>query len=708
MTRLAIDFEYRDHKEARMTLVACSTQIEGEAPISWWLHDDFDAQLRLAEYLERHEDKVMISYGATAEAECFIGLGLNPRRFVWHDLHTDFLQVQNGSPTWNHGVFWKYAQPRVKTCCGDAECECVTKAYVRAGPKSWSKQYSVPVVVEEGTEWDDSTLVEGVNIRWWKPKGFGFSVPKAVILHPWGESFEKRRKVEDKAYEMVSRIIKSKGWSAEPIKANLLNAALRLCGIERDPAAKDAARDIILGNKTYTPEQRAVIEGYAGDDTADLFAMDDKLHAIIKAQTQWDDDEIEKARRWRGRSAANHAHLVREGLRLHEGRLANLRANRMQVFGKAYERWNATVMPTFSWCPKEGRWKRPTNAVNAFIAKVCADNGITDWEKTVRGYSTSNKAGDALDRYADLVSAWNGKECEYDADGPLKGFQRFGKLASSLNSIPAPGIGAEGEAGDDGLEDEVTMLSFLGADFKLRPYFGTYGTQTARNAPKATGFLPAKSAWLRALVDPEPGYAYVELDYSSQETFIAGAISGDEGILRAYNPQGPTKGDAYLAFALDAHLITQDEYADYMAGGEASKKVKSVRKLCKAIVLGCFDANTLVLTKTGWKPIPKITEEDYLWDGIDWVKSKGSKPMGVKEVINVAGIQCTPEHDFWINGEWQEARHLGWDVLVENSRRLPGAGADWAEVWQLVRNLGRSANSIKVSVCALLRRALGK
>lgn len=713
--RIAIDFEFRDHKQATMSLVAVSAQVEGEEPMSWWLYQDEVAQadfkLWVRHYQERYPDAIWLAYGATAEAECFLTLGIDPREFRWHDLHTDFIQAQNGSPTYCHGVFWAQRRIKVKTCCDEERCDCTDKQMKSVGKATWQKQFSVPVIVNTKMEWEDErgagTYVDWVSESRWQSVRF----PTRTVVFDRNASFDERKKQENKAFEACAAHIKNLGLSSEEIKPNLLNATLRLCGIERDPRAKDEARDIILGKRAYSADDIRIIMEYAEDDTADLFAMDDKLQRILEAQSKQGTEWVLAARAWRGRAAANHAHLVRRGLRLHKTRLENLRRNKQKVFEKAYLRWNATVQPMFTWKNKERRWGSSTHAKNAFLRRICTENGIDDWERTARNdYSTSTKAGDALDRYADLVHQWRGAECEYDADGPLKGFQRFGKMQSSLNSIPEleRDHGAEAEVGNDGYDDDVTMLSFLGDDLHLRPYFGLYGTQTGRNAPKATGFLPAKAAWLRALIDPEPGYAYVELDYSSQETFIAGAISGDAGILRAYDKNGPTKGDPYLAFAIDAELITQAQYDDYKNDGPDAKHVKTVRKLCKAIVLGCFTEETLVLTKKGWKPITNITKDDYLWDGVGWVQSRGKKYMGLKEVIDVAGVRCTPEHDFWIDGEWQEARHLGWDVLAKNSRRLPGFGADWAEVWQLVRNFRRSANSIRLSLCALFRLAMGK
>ena len=68
------------------------------------------------------------------------------------------------------------------------------------------------------------------------------------------------------------------------------------------------------------------------------------------------------------------------------------------------------------------------------------------------------------------------------------------------------------------------------------------------------------------------GRAVAYVDWSSQEIAIAGALSGDEALWRAYE-----SGDPYIAFAKQAGLVPAD----------ATKASHSdVRQACKSIVLG--------------------------------------------------------------------------------------------------------------------------
>jgi len=90
----------------------------------------------------------------------------------------------------------------------------------------------------------------------------------------------------------------------------------------------------------------------------------------------------------------------------------------------------------------------------------------------------------------------------------------------------------------------------VGTDERVRPYFGIYGSQSARSQPKATGFLFLKSAWMRALCVPKQGRAICGIDYKSQEFLLAALLSRDAVMLEAYK-----SGDPYLFLGKEARNI---------------------------------------------------------------------------------------------------------------------------------------------------------
>lgn len=89
-----------------------------------------------------------------------------------------------------------------------------------------------------------------------------------------------------------------------------------------------------------------------------------------------------------------------------------------------------------------------------------------------------------------------------------------------------------------------SFWDYCGSDNRVRPYFGIYGSQTARSQPKAKGFLFLKSAWMRGLCTPVKGKAIAGIDYKSQEFLIGGLLANDDNMLNAYH-----SGDVYLYLA---------------------------------------------------------------------------------------------------------------------------------------------------------------
>ena len=93
----------------------------------------------------------------------------------------------------------------------------------------------------------------------------------------------------------------------------------------------------------------------------------------------------------------------------------------------------------------------------------------------------------------------------------------------------------------------------VGVDGRNRCLLSPYRARTGRNQPSTTRFIFGPSAWLRSLIKPEPGRAIAYVDWSQQEFAIAGALSGDAGMMEAYS-----SGDPYLTFAKQARAVPPD------------------------------------------------------------------------------------------------------------------------------------------------------
>lgn len=99
----------------------------------------------------------------------------------------------------------------------------------------------------------------------------------------------------------------------------------------------------------------------------------------------------------------------------------------------------------------------------------------------------------------------------------------------------------------------------------------------------------------------------------------------------------------------------RDTYLDYgqqLLGKPESEITKAERTYCKPAVLGCFAADTPVLTDRGFVPIVDVLPSDLLWDGVEWCAHDGVLDQGIKEVDDLWGVQVTPDHLVLCGGTW--------------------------------------------------------
>src|SRR5699024_7770328 len=85
---------------------------------------------------------------------------------------------------------------------------------------------------------------------------------------------------------------------------------------------------------------------------------------------------------------------------------------------------------------------------------------------------------------------------------------------------------------------------------------------------------------------------------------------------------------------------------------------KAQRKFAKPPTLGCFAADTKVLTDRGWIDIVGVGKGDLLWDGEEWVTHRGVICQGEKEVVRKFGVRATMDHEILVGDLWAEWRDL--------------------------------------------------
>src|SRR3984893_8875181 len=112
----------------------------------------------------------------------------------------------------------------------------------------------------------------------------------------------------------------------------------------------------------------------------------------------------------------------------------------------------------------------------------------------------------------------------------------------------------------------------IGEDGRNRAMLSAFGSKTGRNQPSNAKFIFGTSTWIRGFIKPPPGYGIAYIDWSSQESGIAAALSDAEHMTADY-----AAGDPYIEFGIRAGLLPV---------GSIKKGNELVRDMLKACVLG--------------------------------------------------------------------------------------------------------------------------
>ncbi len=190
-------------------------------------------------------------------------------------------------------------------------------------------------------------------------------------------------------------------------------------------------------------------------------------------------------------------------------------------------------------------------------------------------------------------------------------------------------------------------------------YHKYYGAKTGRdsggdrqnttNMTRVNKKDPNSGALRRSLNAPD-GHLLAVRDLGQIEARKLAYWAGQEDLLDVFRAGGdPYNRQASLIYGYEVDRKLDEFQIEGMAG--------------KAAVLGCFAADTKVLTDSGWKCIVYVKGMDMLWDGEAWVHHSGVIKQGVKECLTAAGVSATPDHEILTGHGWQ-----GWrEVLTESS-----------------------------------------
>lgn len=145
------------------------------------------------------------------------------------------------------------------------------------------------------------------------------------------------------------------------------------------------------------------------------------------------------------------------------------------------------------------------------------------------------------------------------------------------------------------------------------------------------------SQLIRTAFVPKPGYKFLVADFSAIEARVIAWLAGETWRMQAF-AEGK---DIYCA---SASKIFGVPVVKHGINGHLRQKGKVAE-------LACIAEGQLVLTDHGLIPIEKVTTDDLLWDGEQWVHHEGVIYKGKREVITYEGLTATPDHLVWIEGQ---------------------------------------------------------
>lgn len=181
------------------------------------------------------------------------------------------------------------------------------------------------------------------------------------------------------------------------------------------------------------------------------------------------------------------------------------------------------------------------------------------------------------------------------------------------------------------------------------------------------------SSMLRPCIAAAEGNVLTAADFNAIEMRFSAWLTDCEMILGALN----RNEDVYRIMAAKVF-----GYADWRHIDKDSFE----RMLGKKIILGCFEANTPVLTGRGWVPIVNVRSTDTIWDGEGWQLCDGAVYQGKKTTVEYAGVRATPDHKTLVGRDW-----VPWSRVRDGSTQYQKLAHITASLPSSMSVLGREA-----------------
>lgn len=369
----------------------------------------------------------------------------------------------------------------------------------------------------------------------------------------YGKQLSKEGKViitrppTNKWKESKSKELKEKENNSKP-HDSLASACFKLLGVKIDTDHKNEIRDIIIKGEDLESSMDQILR-YNESDILYLpkLLIASRMEFKVLLRNEFYKYQLDKDMIKRGEYSAATAWMEHWGYPISYEQTKNFSDNVPLILAECQVEINNLFpeIAPFEWSKREKRYTWKQEKTREVIRGWLKDqeNLIENWEKTDGGKSGIKRLSLSLDAFKDHFSISH----HYRKDSFGEQMVRFLSLKQQLNGFSTGG------------KSKNNFWDSVGTDRRVRPYFNIYKAQSARSQPSATSFIFLKSAWMRALVSPEPSRAICAIDFKSQEFLIAGLLSQDTEMIKAYQ-----SGDVYLYTAKLAGAVPLDgERKDY-------------------------------------------------------------------------------------------------------------------------------------------------
>jgi len=344
-------------------------------------------------------------------------------------------------------------------------------------------------------------------------------------------------------------------------EVNLAAAAYKLLNVELDTEHKDFMRDLIISAPAeFSDQEKGWIQKYCSSDIKYLPRMFAEIVKLYTKRLPREHQESLKGEMLlRGEYAARTAVMEADGYPYNPQSIKNF-ANSVSYI------MDDLAIDINSQFPEEKIFVRKP-ATRRFSKKeqpqrdwILTTPYADKWDMTKGGKFGKKQLSLSLDAYQKFYNFTH----DYPRNNLGAQMVRFLKTKQSLNGFlpKKPQIKYWDTLRSDGekiikqksLKKSKTFFDSTDPkEGRVHPYMNIYGAQSARSQPGATGFIPLKAAWMRALIEPKPGRVMIGVDWGQIQFFLKMLISKDKKGIKAYQ-----SGDVYLYFAKEAGAVPQD------------------------------------------------------------------------------------------------------------------------------------------------------